>query len=145
MGHGRPVRRSNQLHPLDTLLNAAANASPRLEGRSPDDVKPEAAAIPETKTEATLSGMAVLVGSVLDGIPENAAIGMGLASENGPKLGLVLLGAVFLSNLPAAIASSSGMRKGRSFSCLHRDSVDPRYSRLHGVMRHRIPFSWQSS
>lgn len=100
---------------LDTLLNAAANASPRLEGRSPDDVKPEAAAIPETKTEATLSGMAVLVGSVLDGIPENAAIGMGLASENGPELGLVLLGAVFLSNLPAAIASSSGMRKaGRS-------------------------------
>jgi ZIP family zinc transporter len=59
--------------------------------------------------------MAVLVGTVLDGIPENAAIGMGLASDKGPELGLVLLGAVFLSNLPSAIASSSGMRKaGRS-------------------------------
>ena len=100
---------------MDTLLDKVADESPRLEGRSAKDVKPGAAAIPETKTEATVSGMAVLVGSVLDGIPENAAIGMGLASDKGPELGLVLLGAVFLSNLPSAIASSSGMRKsGRS-------------------------------
>ena len=100
---------------MDILLDKAANKSPRVKGRSPDDVKPGAAAIPETNAEATVSGMAVLVGTVLDGIPENAAIGMGLASDQGPELGLVLLGAVFLSNLPSAIASSSGMRKaGRS-------------------------------
>jgi ZIP family zinc transporter len=100
---------------LDTLLDRAADASPRAEGRNPQDVKSGAAAIPETKAEATVSGMAVLVGTVLDGIPENAAIGMGLASDQGPELGLVLLGAVFLSNLPSAIASAAGMRKaGRS-------------------------------
>jgi zinc transporter, ZIP family len=100
---------------MDQLLDKAANQSPRVEGRNPDDVKPGAAAIPETKAEATVSGMAVLVGTVLDGIPENAAIGMGLAADHGPELGLVLLGAVFLSNLPSAIASSAGMRKaGRS-------------------------------
>ncbi len=100
---------------MDLMLDKAANESPRVEGRNPEDVKPGAAAIPETKTEATISGMAVLVGSVLDGIPENAAIGMGLASDKGPELGLVLLGAVFLSNLPAALASSTAMRKvGRS-------------------------------
>jgi ZIP family zinc transporter len=100
---------------MDLLLDKAANESPRVEGRNPDDVKAGAAAIPETKSEATVSGMAVLVGTVLDGIPENAAIGMGLASDQGPELGLVLLGAVFLSNLPSAIASSAGMRKaGRS-------------------------------
>jgi zinc transporter, ZIP family len=100
---------------MDLLLDKAANQSPRVEGRNPDDVKPAATTIPETKKEATVSGMAVLVGTVLDGIPENAAIGMGLASDQGPELGLVLLGAVFLSNLPSAIASSSGMRKaGRS-------------------------------
>jgi len=100
---------------MDLMLDKAANESPRVEGRNPEDVKPGAAAIPETKAEATVSGMAVLVGSVLDGIPENAAIGMGLASDKGPELGLVLLGAVFLSNLPSAIASSTGMRKsGRS-------------------------------
>ncbi len=100
---------------MDLVLDKAASQSPRVEGRNPEDVKPGAAAIPETKAEATVSGMAVLVGSVLDGIPENAAIGMGLASDKGPELGLVLLGAVFLSNLPSAIASSTGMRKaGRS-------------------------------
>jgi ZIP family zinc transporter len=100
---------------MDLVLDKAANESPRVRGRNPEDVKPGAAAIPETKAEATVSGMAVLVGSVLDGIPENAAIGMGLASDKGPELGLVLLGAVFLSNLPSALASSVGMRKaGRS-------------------------------
>jgi ZIP family zinc transporter len=36
---------------------------------------------------------------------------MGLAADRGPGLGLVLLGAVFLSNLPAAVASTVGMRQ----------------------------------
>lgn len=100
---------------IDGMLDKAAQESPRLEGDDPQDVKPHAAEIPETKEEAAVSGMAVLVGTVLDGIPENAAIGMGLAAERGPGLGLVLLGAVFLSNLPGAIASTVGMRQaGRS-------------------------------
>src|SRR3712207_1160566 len=43
---------------IDSLLDSAANQSPRVEGRNPDDVKAGAAAIPETKTEATVSGMA---------------------------------------------------------------------------------------
>jgi ZIP family zinc transporter len=100
---------------LDATLDHMAKKSPRLEGNDPDDVKPGAAAIPETSGQATISGMAVLVGTVLDGIPENAAIGMGLASDEGAALGFVLLGAVFLSNLPGAIASTVGMRQsGRS-------------------------------
>lgn len=100
---------------LDAGLDRMARKSPRLEGSSSSDVKPGAAAIPETQGEAAVSGTAMLVGAVLDGIPENAAIGMGLAAEKGPGLGLVLLGAVFLSNLPEAIASTTGMRQaGRS-------------------------------
>ena len=100
---------------LDGALERAASESPRLEGRDAGDVKPEAEEIPETETQATVSGMAVLVGTVLDGVPENAAIGIGLAAERGPGLGYVLLGAVFLSNLPGAIASTVGMRQaGRS-------------------------------
>ena len=100
---------------LDTVLDHMAKKSPRLEGDDPQDVKPHAAAIPETQAQATISGMAVLVGTVLDGIPENAAIGMGLASDESAALGLVLLGAVFLSNLPGAIASTVGMvQSGRS-------------------------------
>lgn len=100
---------------IDGALDKAARESPRLTGDDPQDVKPHAKEIPETPHEATVSGMAVLVGTVLDGIPENAAIGMGLAAEQGPGLGLVLLGAVFLSNLPGSIASTVGMRQaGRS-------------------------------
>ena len=100
---------------LDHFVEQGAKESPRREGRDADDVKPGAAAIPETDSQATISGMAVLVGTVLDGVPENAAIGIGLAAEQGPALGYVLLGAVFLSNLPGAIASTVGMQKeGRS-------------------------------
>ena len=100
---------------LDGALDRLARTSPRLKGDDPQDVKQGAATIPETREEANVSGMAVLVGTVLDGIPENAAIGMGLAADVGPGLGLVLLGAVFLSNLPGAIASTVGMKQaGRS-------------------------------
>lgn len=58
--------------------------------------------------------MALLAGTVLDGIPENAAIGISLHAE-GQALGVVLLAAVFLSNLPNTITSTVGMRQeGRS-------------------------------
>jgi zinc transporter, ZIP family len=100
---------------IDQMLERAAQESPRREGRDEEDVVPGAEAIPETEEQAAISGMAVLVGTVLDGVPENAAIGIGLAAERGPGLGFVLLGAVFLSNLPGAIASTVGMqREGRS-------------------------------
>lgn len=100
---------------IDQGLERAADESPRREGRDPEDVEPQAEAIPETREQATVSGMAVLAGTVLDGVPENAAIGIGLAAEKGPALGYVLLGAVFLSNLPGAISSTIGMRQeGRS-------------------------------
>jgi zinc transporter, ZIP family len=99
---------------IDQALERAAAASPRREGRDPRDVKPGAERIPQTTEQATVSGMALLAGTVLDGVPENAAIGIGLAAE-GPRLGLVLLGAVFLGNVPEAISSSVGMRQeGRS-------------------------------
>jgi ZIP family zinc transporter len=100
---------------LDALLDRMARRSPRVEGTSPGDVKPGAAAIPESPAQATVSGTAVLIGAVIDGVPESAAIGMGLAADKG--LGIVLLGAVFLSNLPEAIASTTGMRQaGRSMA-----------------------------
>jgi zinc transporter, ZIP family len=100
---------------IDQALERAAAASPRREGRDPRDVKPGAERIPQTTEQATVSGMALLAGTVLDGVPENAAIGIGLAAEKGTGLGLVLLGAVFLSNLPGSLTSAIGMRQeGRS-------------------------------
>lgn len=100
---------------LDQTVDHFAKKSPRREGHEAAQVKRDAANIPETPEQFAVSGTAVLVGTALDGIPENAAIGVGLAAEQGPGLGLVLLGAVFLSNLPGAMTSTIGMRQaGRS-------------------------------
>lgn len=50
---------------------------------------------------------ALLLGAVLDGIPESAVIGITLLE--GGEVGIAFLAAVFLSNLPEALASSQGM------------------------------------
>jgi ZIP family zinc transporter len=60
------------------------------------------------------SGSAIFLGALLDGIPESAAIGVGLATGQG--IGLVMLVAVFLSNLPEGISRAVGMKEaGRSY------------------------------
>jgi ZIP family zinc transporter len=59
------------------------------------------------------AGAALAVGALLDGVPEQAVIGISLASGEG--LGVALLVAVFVSNLPEAIGSSADLlRAGRS-------------------------------
>jgi zinc transporter, ZIP family len=50
---------------------------------------------------------ALLLGAVLDGIPESVVIGITLIA--GGEVGLPFLAAVFISNLPEAISSSQGM------------------------------------
>ena len=50
---------------------------------------------------------ALLLGAVLDGIPESAVIGITLLG--GGEVGVAFLIAVFLSNLPEALSSSQGM------------------------------------
>ena len=99
---------------LNVVLDKMAARSPKREGREPQDVVPGAAAKPETPTEQAVAGTALLLGALLDGIPENAALGVSLYAE-GPSLGFVLLAAIFLGNFPESIASSVAMRKeGRS-------------------------------
>ncbi|MBK5244389.1 MAG: ZIP family zinc transporter [Eubacteriaceae bacterium] len=58
--------------------------------------------------EADNSGSAILLGAVLDGIPESIAIGIGLAAGNG--VGLSMMIAVFLSNFPEGISGAQGMK-----------------------------------
>jgi len=53
------------------------------------------------------SGAAILLGTVLDGIPESVVIGVGLVSDG---VSVAMVAAVFLSNLPEAIASTTGLR-----------------------------------
>ena len=99
---------------INAALERMAAQSPKREGRDPQDVKPGAHAIPESTEQAAISGTALLVGAALDGIPENAAIGISLHAE-GRGLGFVLLAAVFLGNVPESISSAVGMRQeGRS-------------------------------
>lgn len=55
------------------------------------------------------SGSAIFLGAMMDGIPESAAIGVGLAAGQG--FGLIMLVAVFLSNLPEGISGALGMKQ----------------------------------
>ena len=61
-------------------------------------------------TAAAGSGLAIVLGIVLDGIPESVVIGLGLLEGTG--VSVAVLAAVFLSNLPEAIAATSGLSAG---------------------------------
>jgi zinc transporter, ZIP family len=56
------------------------------------------------------SALAIVLGSVLDGIPESMVIGLTIFS--GGKVGAAYLAAVFISNLPEAISSTTGLVSG---------------------------------
>ncbi len=67
------------------------------------------------------AGPALALGAFLDGIPEQLVLGIGLAAGEG--IGIGLLVAIFVSNLPESIGSASEMERG-------------------GVPRPRILFLW---
>jgi zinc transporter, ZIP family len=54
------------------------------------------------------TALAIVLGIILDGIPESAVIGLTLLQGEG--VGAAMLVAVFLSNLPEAIAATTGLR-----------------------------------
>jgi zinc transporter, ZIP family len=58
------------------------------------------------------SGLVVpmVLGIILDGIPESIVIGLGIFE--GGKVSIAMLVAVFISNLPEALAGSTGMKAG---------------------------------
>jgi zinc transporter, ZIP family len=60
------------------------------------------------------AGRALALGAFLDGIPEQMVLGIGLAGGGGVSAGL--LAAIFVSNLPEAIGSSTDMRAARRSS-----------------------------
>ena len=53
------------------------------------------------------SALAIVLGIVLDGIPESAVIGLGLLQGEG--VSAAVIAAVFISNLPEAIAATTGL------------------------------------
>jgi ZIP family zinc transporter len=60
--------------------------------------------------QAQIPATALLLGAVLDGIPESAVIGISLLEE--PTVSVPVLAAVFISNLPESFSSASGMTSG---------------------------------
>jgi ZIP family zinc transporter len=56
------------------------------------------------------AGPALALGAFLDGLPEQAVLGISIAQGGGVSVGLLV--AIFVSNLPEAIGSASEMRTG---------------------------------
>lgn len=59
------------------------------------------------------SGAAIAIGALLDGIPESVVLGLSLLAGGG--VGVPVLAAIFISNLPEGLSSAAGMKtNGRS-------------------------------
>jgi zinc transporter, ZIP family len=58
---------------------------------------------------ADAAALPIVLGIVLDGIPESIVIGVGLLEGEG--VGIAMLAAVFLSNLPESVAATVGLRR----------------------------------
>jgi ZIP family zinc transporter len=61
------------------------------------------------RAKASDAGPALALGAFLDGVPEQMALGIGLAAGAGISVGLLV--AIFVSNLPEAIGSATEMEK----------------------------------
>lgn len=64
----------------------------------------------ERKGSDSSSGLPLALGALLDGIPEQLVLGLGLAA--GGPISVALLGSVFVSNLPEGLGSAAEMRDG---------------------------------
>lgn len=63
--------------------------------------------------EQSGSGAAIAIGALLDGVPESTVLGLSLTSGQG--VGVAVLAAIAISNLPEGLSSAAGMkRSGRS-------------------------------
>jgi len=69
------------------------------------------------RAAASQAGPALALGAFLDGIPEQMALGIGIAAGKGVSVGLLV--AIFVSNLPESIGSATEMRSAGS----HRRTI----------------------
>lgn len=66
-----------------------------------------------SEEEQSGSGTAIAVGALLDGVPESVVLGLSLLGGGG--VGVPVLAAIAISNLPEGLSSSAGMKaNGRS-------------------------------
>jgi ZIP family zinc transporter len=66
-----------------------------------------------SEEESAGSGLAIAFGSLLDGVPESVVLGLSVVE--GGTVGLAVLAAVVVSNIPEGLSSAVGMKRaGRS-------------------------------
>ena len=87
--------------------------------------------------QASGSALAIVLGTVLDGIPESMVIG--LTIFQGGAVGAAYLTAVFISNLPESISSTSGLRYQRLEKVAHPLDVDRDRADLRARLAGRVP------
>jgi zinc transporter, ZIP family len=63
---------------------------------------------PTGKPQQGAGAMALVLGALLDGIPESAAIGVSILG--GGEVGIAMVAAVFLSNVPESMSAATGLR-----------------------------------
>ena len=54
------------------------------------------------------AGLALALGALLDGVPEQTVLGLGIAEGKGVSIAFLV--AIFVSNLPESVGSSTGMK-----------------------------------
>ncbi|MFC4713547.1 ZIP family metal transporter [Planococcus dechangensis] len=84
---------------FDALINRKGGRHRKRSGHGSEQ--------PASSEEGT--GLAIFIGTVMDAIPESAMIGLGIAQGGG--VGIALITAIFLSNLPEGISSTTGLKK----------------------------------
>jgi ZIP family zinc transporter len=62
-----------------------------------------------SEEEQSGSGAAIAIGALLDGVPESVVLGLSLLGGGG--VGVPVLAAIFISNLPEGLSSASGMKQ----------------------------------
>lgn len=63
----------------------------------------------ESRRRARTQGLAVVLGAILDGIPESVVLGMSLLSGS---IGIPVLAAIFISNVPEGLSASEDLEQG---------------------------------
>jgi ZIP family zinc transporter len=92
------------------LVYFAGDRVIRAMGGSHRKRTPDHGTDPVDDTISPASGGAIALGTALDGIPESAVLGISLAGGDG--ISVVLLVAIWISNLPESLASTLGLARG---------------------------------
>ena len=104
----------------DNETPAEDEAAAAARGEAPDLPEELAGAALQQREKVEVAaasgvGLALLAASILDGVPENLALGVSLADEEPAGGSLALLAGIFAANFPEALVGAVAMRsQGRS-------------------------------